>query len=95
MRKPHSGQWFAEGDAAGQQEAAICTGCCLALRHLGYTALLFQNVGEGLPSGPGVKDLPANAGDMGSIPGPGRPRMPRVNYAHVPQILSPCSQAVL
>ena len=24
------------------------------------------------PSGPVVKNLPANAGDMGSIPGPGR-----------------------
>lgn len=31
---------------------------------------------RGLPCGPGVKNPPASAGDMGSIPGPGRSRMP-------------------
>ena len=36
-----------------------------------------------------VKNLPANAGDMGSIPGPGRFHMPEGNEAHVPQLLSP------
>ena len=35
------------------------------------------------------KNLPANAGDMGSIPGPGRFHMLRSNQAHVPQLLSP------
>ena len=30
-----------------------------------------------LPGGPVVKNSPANAGDMGSIPGPGRLHMPR------------------
>ena len=29
-----------------------------------------------LPRGPVVENLPANAGDMGSIPGPGRFHMP-------------------
>ena len=29
--------------------------------------------------GAGVKNLPANAGDTGSIPGPGRSRMPQGN----------------
>ena len=33
--------------------------------------------GFGFPSGPVVKNLPANEGHMGSIPGPGRPHMPR------------------
>ena len=33
----------------------------------------------GLPSGPVVKNPPANAVDMGSIPGPGRLHMPRGN----------------
>ena len=33
--------------------------------------------------------MPANAGDMGSIPGPGRFHMPRSSQAHVPQLLSP------
>ena len=32
-----------------------------------------------LTDGPGVKNLPTNAGDMGSIPGPGRPHMPQSN----------------
>ena len=31
------------------------------------------------PGGPVVKNLPASAGDMGSIPGPGRFHMPRSN----------------
>ena len=40
-----------------------------------------------------VENLPANAGDMGSNPGPGRPHMPRSNKACVPQLLSLCSRA--
>ena len=36
-----------------------------------------ENVG--FPSGSVVKNLPANAGDMGSIPGPGRSHMPSNN----------------
>ena len=31
------------------------------------------------PGGPVVKNSPAKAGDMGSIPGPGRSHMPRGN----------------
>ena len=31
---------------------------------------------KGFPGGTVVKNLPANAGDMGSIPGPGRSHMP-------------------
>ena len=31
------------------------------------------------PGGAVVKNLPVNAGDMGSIPGPGRSHMPRSN----------------
>ena len=35
--------------------------------------ILFKNsTGGGLPGGPVVKNLPANAGNMGSIPGLGR-----------------------
>ena len=36
-----------------------------------------------------VKNLPANAGDTGSSPGPGRSHMPQSNKVHVPQLLSP------
>ena len=35
-----------------------------------------------------VKNLPANAGDTGLIPGPERSHMPRGNWAHAPQLLS-------
>ena len=34
-----------------------------------------------------VKNPPANAGDMDSIPGPGRSYMPWSNWIHVPQLL--------
>ena len=40
-----------------------------------------------------VKNPPANAGDMGSIPGLGRSHMPRSNKARVPQLLSLRSRA--
>ena len=40
-----------------------------------------------------VKNPPANAGDMGSSPGPGGSRMPRSNWARAPQLLSLHSRA--
>ena len=36
-----------------------------------------------------VKNLPANAGDTGSTPGPGRSHVPQSNEAHAPQLLKP------
>ena len=45
------------------------------------------------PGGAVVKNPPANAGDTGSIPGPGRPHMPRSNKALAPQLLSLGSRA--
>ena len=46
-----------------------------------------------------VKNLPANAGDTGSIPGPGTSHMPQSNYARVSQLLSlrsrPCKPQLL
>ena len=48
----------------------------------------------GFPGGAVVKNLPANAGDMGSSLGPGRSHIPpRSNYAHAPQLLSLRSRA--
>jgi len=38
-------------------------------------------------------NLPANAGDMGLIPGLGGSHMPQSNKACVPQLLSLCSRA--
>ena len=46
-----------------------------------------MNIQE-LPGGAVVKNLPANAGDMGLSPGPGRSHMPRSNKARVPQLQS-------
>ena len=43
---------------------------------------------EGFPGGAVVKNPPANAGDMGSSPGPGRSHMPQSNKACAPQLLS-------
>ena len=48
---------------------------------------------EGFPSGTVVKNPPANAGDAGLSPGPGRSHMLRSNSACAPQLLSLCSRA--
>ena len=40
-----------------------------------------------------VKNLPATAGDMGSIPGLGRSHMPQNSEARAPQLLSLRSRA--
>ena len=42
-----------------------------------------------LPRGAVVKNPPANTGDTGSSPGPGRSHMPQSNEARAPQLLSP------
>ena len=41
-----------------------------------------------IPGGEAGKNLPASAGDTGSIPDPGRFHMPRSNYVPGPQLLS-------
>ena len=41
--------------------------------------LLLKKKKTGFPSGSVVKNPPANAGDMGSTPGPGGSHMPRGN----------------
>jgi len=47
----------------------------------------------GLSSGPVVKNPPANSGDMGSTPAPGRSHMMQGNLACVTRLLSLCSRA--
>ena len=47
----------------------------------------------GFPGGAVVKNPPANVGDMGSSPGPGRSHMPWSNQACAPQLLSLRSRA--
>ena len=43
---------------------------------------------QGFPGGAVVENLPANAGDTGSIPGLGGSHMPRCDWAREPQLLS-------
>ena len=50
---------------------------------------ILKNINMDFPGGSVVKNLPANAGDTGSIPGPGRSHMPRSNKASEPQLLKP------
>ena len=50
-----------------------------------YQLYLYKEVIWGLPGGSVVKNLPANAGDTGSVPDLGRSHMPQSNQAHVPQ----------
>ena len=61
------------------------------LNDLGYLFCLI-NLYWDFPGGAVVKNLPANAGDTGSIPGPGRSHMPWSNEARAPQLLSLCSR---
>ena len=48
----------------------------------------FKTMIWGFPGGAVVENLPANAGDTGSCPGPGRSHMPRSSWAREPQLLS-------
>ena len=47
-----------------------------------------RNIIQDFPGGAVAKNPPANAGDMGSSPGPGRSHRPHSNSAHAPQLLS-------
>ena len=46
---------------------------------------------EDFPGSAVVNNLPAKAGDLGSIPGPRSFHMPQSNKACAPQLLSPCA----
>ena len=48
-------------------------------QHCKSTILQLKNQHLGFPGGTVVKNPPANAGDMGSSPGPGRSHMPQSN----------------
>ena len=47
--------------------------------HESFKYLYTLRIIQGFPGGAVVKNLPANAGDTGSSPGPGRSHMPRSN----------------
>ncbi|XDB64288.1 hypothetical protein AB1E18_017602 [Capra hircus] len=48
-----------------------------------------HRVSQTQPSGLLVRNPPANAGDTGSIPGPGRSHMPQSNQTRALQLLKP------
>ena len=53
------------------------------------TSKVFKTQGWDFPHSPVVKNLPASAGDAGSIPGPGRSHLHQGNLTHELQPLSP------
>ena len=57
------------------------------------TFFFLNSIYMGSPGGAVLKNLPANAEDTGSSPGPGRSHMPQSNQARAPQLLSLCSRA--
>ena len=63
-----------------------------SLRELTVHRVHINNKSEitlgGFPGGTVVENLPTNAGDTGSSPGPGRSHMPWSNWAREPQLLS-------
>ena len=67
--------------------------------HSGRTAMkiLWRNENkkqrEDCSGGPVVRRLPANAGDVGSIPDPGIFHIPQGNKVHAPQLLNPWPRA--
>ena len=48
-------------------------------REFSYLTVIIKNKSQGFPGGSVVKNQPANAGDMGSIPDPGRSHKSRSN----------------
>ena len=55
--------------------------------------IYYKRILKAFLGGAVVKNLPANAGDTGSSPGPGRSHMLGRNKACAPQLLSLCSRA--
>ena len=53
-----------------------------------YKTGLIKSTLQGFPGGAVVENLPANAGDRGSSPGPEKSHMPQSNKACAPQLLS-------
>ena len=64
--------------------------CDQSHKKLTLSSELLKSRALGFPGGAVVENLPANAGDTGSSPGPGRSHMPRSNWAREPQLLSLC-----
>ena len=87
-----------EGNLAAHPFSTACSppamgiGASISLAHLVISQSPNCYIGD-FPGGLVIKNLPDNAGDMGSIPGLGRFHMLQDNQAPVPQLLSQCSKA--
>ena len=51
----------------------------IVLQNITIYSVLLKICDKGFPGGPVVRNLPCNAGDIGSTPGPERFHMPRGN----------------
>ena len=69
----------------------INAGCKRVSRIRAVKITVLKIKAKDFAGGPVVKNLPANAEDTGSIPGPRRSHMLQGNRARAPQILNPCS----
>ena len=66
---------------------------CCSLFVTEFLQVKHKKLIRGFPGGAVVGSPPANAGDMGSGPGPGGSHMPWSGWACAPQLLSLCSRA--
>ena len=70
----------------------VCMHWTLCLKQPGLknqVLLVVLKVTADFPDDPVVKNTPAKAGDMGSIPDPGRSHVPQSTKAGAPQLLKP------
>ena len=84
--------WKQEGNVRRSVCGRGPTSSCPICSHLGEKKK-FKKVAWDFPGSVVVKNPPANAGDMGSIPGLGGPHTWQSNLAREPQLLSLCSKA--
>ena len=81
--------WQATGHGVAKSQSWLSE----KIIHFWGGGFVFKHINLGLPWWSMVMNLPANAGDVGSIPGLGRSWMLQSNEACVPQLLNVCSRA--
>ena len=93
-RELSPGLWDDPGrcDAGSGKEAAEGDAMCILRDSRCCIAETLRKVKQGFPGVSVVKNPPANAGDTGSIPDPGRSHMQWSNSAWQPQLLRPPPQ---
>ena len=71
-QRPMATMWLQTQASTPRSSLSVSVDVGSPLARLCYTT-------KGSHGGPGIKNLPASAGDTGSVPGPGRSHMPRGN----------------